>query len=187
LFWHVQNKISTVASEKTLEEERRCPPGEIVVVEVLQVLEGAAYVGLIAGAIFAVYELRDMKKSHKLELMMRMNDSWCRTEFLDAAIKIVRANFTTAAEAEEQCSAVSIKLIADSFDWAATYVREGLVDADAVPLDFEYCYEKLKPWLTDWEQRISAERYADFKWMADEERSKRLLEEEKNSRRRKDR
>jgi hypothetical protein len=173
--------------EKPIEEERQCPPEEIGLVDILQVLEGLAYVGFIAGAIFAVYELRDMKKSHKLELMMQMNDSWCRLEFIDATIKIVRANFTTAAEAEEQCSAVSIKLVADFFDSAATYVREGLVDADAVPLDFEYCYEKLKPWLIDWEQRISAERYADFKWMADEERSKRLLEEEKNSRRRKDR
>ena len=166
-----------------IEETSAFLPG---VISIATSFDRAFSLSIISETIFAVYELRDMKKSHKLELMMRTNDSWCRPEFVDATIKIVRANFTTAAEAEEQCSAVSIKMVADLFDFAATYVREGLVDADAVPLDFEYCYDKLKPWLVEWEKTVGAQRYADFKWMAGEARKERLLEEERVSRQKKD-
>ena len=57
-------------------------------VDILQVLEGAAYVGFIAGAIFAVMELRTLSKDRKTELTMRMNEHWASKDFEEAFIKI---------------------------------------------------------------------------------------------------
>jgi len=149
-------------------------------VDFLQVLEGAAYVGFIAGAIFAVLELREIRRDRKLDLLMRMHDSWCTPEFEEATIKIMRGNFTTGPEAEEQCSVVSLKMVADYFDHAASLARQGLVDAKWIVdvYDFEACYEKMKPWILAWEEQMPG-RYDDFRHMANETRTRRLAAEKK--------
>ena len=147
-------------------------------VDILQVLEGAAYLGFIAGAIFAVYELRDMKKSRDFDLMMRLNESWLNRDFVEATVKVMRADFATAKEAEEQCSAVTLKLVADYFDSYATLIRSGLADAARVPLAFETCYGKLEPWIVGWEETVPG-RYDDLRWIANEQRNERLAAEQK--------
>jgi len=156
--------------------ERRCRPEAIGVVDMLQVLEGAAYVGFIAGAIFAVMELRDMSRDRKLELMQRMNDVWCTPTFEEATIKLMRSDFKTLQEAEEKIPVVMLKLVADYFDHAASLARYGFIDKKLMAdvLAYETCYDKMKPWIDGWEELVGYGRYEDFRWMANEERERRL-------------
>jgi hypothetical protein len=72
------------------------------VVDLLLVLEGAAYVGFIVGAIFAVYELRSASKDRKTDMMMRINEWWCRPEWAEPLAKLWKTDFKNEEEAEKQ-------------------------------------------------------------------------------------
>ena len=62
---------SRFASEKPIGEERRFWHGGTAMVDLMHVLEGLAYVGFIAGAFFAVVELRTMSRDRKIESKLR--------------------------------------------------------------------------------------------------------------------
>ena len=118
-------------------------------VDILQVLEGAAYVGFIAGAIFAVLELRDLKRDRRLELVTQAAMHWTTREFEDAFSKIWRADATDAKELEKQVSFVDLSLIADFHAAVGRLATEGLVDARALTgyFPFSYTWNKMKPWI----------------------------------------
>ena len=145
-------------------------------VDILQVLEGAAYVGFIAGAIFAVLELRPMSRDRRTEMMLRSAEFFCAREFEEATVNGVKANFEPG-----KCSDVDMKMIADYWDYLGAMVRMKLVDYRTATqiLNFEGVWEWMKPWIDTWEERVGKGRFEDFEWMASEQRRRRLAVEQK--------
>ena len=118
-------------------------------VDLLQVLEGLAYVGFIAGAIFAVMELRDMKRDRRLGLLMQASMHITTREFENAFCKVWRSNATDAGELEKQVSTTDLYLISDFLLSVAHFGEEGLVDRRTLTrfFPFSYLWNKMKPWI----------------------------------------
>jgi len=145
------------------------------VVELLQVLEGLAYVGFIAGAIFAVLELRSISKDRKLELLMRLMEKWNSREFTAAMVNWVQADFRSAEMAEKTCPKADLVMMAEYFDWAASLARNKLVSEGFVSgnLDFEFVWTRMKPWCLHWREQTAPGQLNSFEWMANEKRTER--------------
>ena len=156
-------------------------------VDILLVLEGAAYVGFIFGAIFAVLELRTMSKDRKTDLLMRASEFTCTLEWQGAAAKFMKARFQTPEEAEEQVSLPGLLIIADYCEGIATLARRGLVPKDVVIdiIPIEYCWDKIKVWarapsdIDDPNRNRYGLAYPDFEWLAGEDRKRRVAREQK--------
>ncbi len=155
-------------------------------VDILQVLEGAAYVGFIAGAIFAVLELRTMSRDRRTELSLRMTEYMCSREFEEATAIFMKAKFKTAQEAEEQCSLAVLLMVADYCESIGYMARKKLVPMDIIleTIPIEYCWDKIKIWAHDDESADPARAnygaaYQSFEWLANEDRKRRQAEEQK--------
>ncbi len=150
-------------------------------------LEGLAYVGFIAGAIFAVLELRTMSKDRKTELVMRVSEFMCTLEFEQAAAKFMKARFKTPEEAEEQVSLPVLMMIADYCEGIGNLAQRGLVPKDVVfdLFPIEYVWSKLKVWakassdIDDPDRDKYGTAYPSFEWLAGEDRKRRLAQEQK--------
>lgn len=159
----------------------RFSPEEIGVVDLLQVLEGLAYVGFIAGAMFAVIELRTMSRDRKTEIVLRTAEFWCTHEFEEASAKFVKAKFKTPGEAEEQITLPSLMMMADYFDLVGFMVKRNLVPKnlvlDIMPCD--YVWDKMKPWALGDDindpriREYTQASYRYFEWLAEEKRRRR--------------
>jgi hypothetical protein len=152
------------------------------VVDILQVLEGLAYVGFIAGAIFAVYELRSASKDRKTDMMMRFNEWWCRPEWAEPLAKLWKTDFKNEEEAEKQMPEWWLLMIADYFDGVAALAKWKLFDRKFLQdnFAFELSWNKLKPWAVPFRERQNnPRRFAEFEWMANRERTMRLAAEQK--------
>ncbi len=123
--------------------------------DMLQVLEGAAYVGFIAGAIFAVIELRAIKKDRRLEFWLRLSERLSDRDFVEAYCRIVRAKGTTAQELEDEISYSGLRMVTDYSEFIAMLGRLGLIDRKELTdiLDFNDIWKKVQPW-------VAAERAA---------------------------
>ena len=160
--------FKTRLEKKTLVSGARCRPEATGVVDLLQVLEGATYAAFIVGAIVAVYELRDLKRNRELEVGLRIADSWMNREFVGATLKLMKAEYTTAKELQDQSLEVDAKLVADLYDWYAGMIRDGRIDHASVYLDFATCYKGLEPWIVWWEKEMAPDRYESLRWAAGE-------------------
>ena len=151
-------------------------------VDILQVLEGLAYAGFIAGAIFAVVELRTISRDRKTELLMRSAEFGCTLEFETASAKLIKARFKTPEEAEEQLSLPVLLMLCDYCETIGTLAQRKLVPKN-VALDiypFEYIWDKVKVWadassdIDDPERDKYGSTYPSFRWLAGEARKRRL-------------
>ena len=143
-------------------------------VDILQVLEGLAYVGFIAGAVFAVIELRTMSQDRRIELVLRENEFFCSREFEEATVNAVKGNFEPG-----KVSDVDMKMLADYWDSMTEMIKMKLVSRDDVSLNFADVWEWSKPWVRTWEERVGEGRFENFEWMAQKEREERLAAEQK--------
>lgn len=150
-------------------------------VELLQVLEGLAYVGFIAGAIFAVLELRTMTKDRKTELLVNMAEHWSSRDFVEAISHYSEANFQSAETAEKTCPRISLLMMSEYFDSIATLARKKAVNIDLMThlLDFEGVWERMKPWCLWMREKTNPGEFTEFEWMANECRRRRLAAERK--------
>ena len=148
-------------------------------VDILQVLEGLAYVGFIAGAIFAVMELRSISKDRKLELFVRLSEQWNSREFSQAMVNLGKADFQNAETAERTCPTVDLVMIAEYFDWVASLARKNLISEDFImsAYDFEFPWNLMKPWCLDWRKRMAPSQLSDFEWIAGKQRTWRQASE----------
>jgi hypothetical protein len=145
----------------------------------LPILEGATYLAFIVGAIVAVYELRDLKETRELETSLRLADQWLNRDFVEATVKLMRAEYTTAKEVQDQSLEVDAKYVADLFDWYAGLIQEGRIDRKSVDLAFGTCYEGLEPWIVWWEKELTPGRYDALRWAAGQEPKWELEDEKK--------
>jgi hypothetical protein len=155
--------------------------------DILQVLEALVYVELLLGVILGLNELRTMSRDRKAELALRMTEMWCTQEFQENGAKLLKANFKTAEEAEDQCSLPSLLVGASFFERLGYMARKKLVPKDVIleTMPVEYCWDKMKPWamgpeIDDPERRMYPRAtYPNFEWLANEDRKHRLAEERK--------
>lgn len=155
-------------------------------VEILQVLEGLAYLGFIAGAIFAVMELRTMSRDRQTELLTRVAEYTCSREMEEMGAKFMRANFRTPEEAEEQLTLAELMMAADYNDYLGLLAKKRLVPLDAVidMFNFEYIWDKLRVWArtpytVDSRKEEYKPLYPNLEWIAGEQRKRRLAMEQK--------
>jgi len=119
------------------------------VVDPMQVLEAATYAAFIAGAMFAVIELRDLKRDRRLGLLMQACIHGTTREFEDALSKVWRADASDAKGLEKQVSPVDLFMIADFFVSVAHFGQEGLIDRRTLTgfFPFSYLWNKMKLWV----------------------------------------
>jgi hypothetical protein len=138
------------------------------VVDVLQVLEGLAYVGFIAGAIFAVIELRGIGKDRRVGIVVNMFSSFIATDMTEAYSKIITGDFQSAAEMEQKCSHSSLARIAGFFEGVGYLSRKRLVDPKVV-MDFlpiVAVWRKMKLWVMFDRERTSPSQWTEFEYLA---------------------
>lgn len=138
------------------------------------VLQGAAFVGVIAGAVFTIIELRTMSRDRKVELKLRQTEFFCSREFEEATVNAVMGKFEPG-----KVSDVDMKMVADYWDFMAEMIKTKLVRSDQVPLNYEVVWEWMRPWMATWEERVGTGRFEMFEWMANQARKERLAAEQK--------
>jgi len=119
------------------------------------VLDAIVAVSIAAGALFAVFELRDLKKDRRVQLMLEATMHYATRDFEDALCKLWRADTSDPKELEKQVSYADLCMVAD-FHWAmARLGQEGLVDRKVLIRLFAFSgvWNRIKPW-------IAAERAA---------------------------
>ena len=127
----------------------------MIVVDILPYLEGLAYVGFIAGAIFTVLELRDMKKDRQLGVYLQAGAHITTREFEDVLCKIWKADPNDVRALERQASYTELSMVADYMEILAGLTERGLMDKRVwANWPFDVVWEKLGPW-------IIAQREAD--------------------------
>jgi hypothetical protein len=133
------------------------------------VLDAIVAVSIAAGALFAVAELRDMKKDRRMQLILQVNAHMATREFMDAFAKIWRSNATDAKELEKEVSFVDLHMVASYFEATAHLATQGLLHRRILLAYFPYyiIWKKISPWVLT--ERIAADLpplYSDIEKLA---------------------
>jgi len=111
-------------------------------------LDAIVAVSIAAGALFAVIELRDIKKDRRVQLMLQASAHIATREFEDALGKVWRADATDAKGLERQVSYVDLCMVADYLDFVAGLVISNLVEEKALAnWPYYYVWGKLSPFV----------------------------------------
>jgi len=141
------------------------------VVDILPYLEGLAYVGFIAGAIFAVWELRTMSRDRQTEFILRVNEFWSTKDFQDAYAKVQQLNSKDPKEMEEICTRQSLNIVVGYLDGVGDLARRKLLKKNLV-LDvaaWDSLWDKLLPWIESERKRSgNVLAFYGFEYVADE-------------------
>ena len=123
--------------------------GGMAMVDASLVLDAIVAVSIAAGALFAVLELRDLKRERRLGLLLQACMHCTTREFEDALSKAWRADASDAKGLEKQVSAADLYLISDFLVSIAHLGQEGLVDTRTLTgfFPFSYLWYKMKPWI----------------------------------------
>jgi hypothetical protein len=154
----------------------------MAMVDASLVLDAIVAVSIAAGAVFAVVELREMRKDRHTGLMLQLAAIWLTREFHQALSELVKARFSNGEEAEAACSPAGLLLIGDFFEIAGEYVETGLLDCDEVTYAYpvEWFWEKLKPWTIYLRSTTGIDgALVAFERLAYEARRRRLAAEQK--------
>ena len=138
-------------------------------VDILQVLEGLAYVGFIAGAIFAVLELRGIGRDRRVSIIVDMYNSFVSVDMTDAYSMIMTGNFQNAEDMERQCSYSSLTRVAGFYEALGYLCRNRLVDPKVVMdlMPAPALWSKMAPWIAaDRERSGYSEGWTEFEYLA---------------------
>ena len=118
-------------------------------VDILQVLEGATYLAFIVGAIVAVYELRDIKKDRRIELLTRMMEHGATREFQDAMSKVWRTSAADAQQLEKEVPATDLYMLGEFWSITSFLATSGLIERRDLLnyMDYETFWKKMGPWI----------------------------------------
>ncbi len=111
-------------------------------VDLVQVLEGATYLAFIAGAIFAVFELRSISGDRKTDLMMRMNEYWASKSFQETLLKLRETKTKEPLEIEKAVGKLELYALVDYLDGIASLAQFKLLSVKFI------CYQY--PWAGTW-------------------------------------
>jgi hypothetical protein len=145
------------------------------VVDILPYLEGLAYVGFIAGAIFAVMELRDIKRDRQIGLMTRLMEHGATREFQEPMGKIWRTKATDAQELEKEISSTNLYMVGEYWSVTAFLATSGLVKRKDLLkyMDYESLWGRMGPWITaERKATDSPEMWSDIEELAQLQKEK---------------
>ena len=136
-------------------------------VDVLPYLEGLAYVGFIAGAIFAVLELRGISRDRKTSIVQDMFSRF-GYDVISAYSKVANGSFKNAQDMEQKCSYESLVQLASYFEGVGYLVRRGLVDKKIVAecLPTVSIWRKMEPWAIWDREKTDPTMWAEFEYLA---------------------
>lgn len=144
----------------------------MALVELMDVLETAAYVSFVLGAIFAIYQLRIVARDRKTQLTMQICEHWGSKDFEEALAKLWTLEFKDGKEAEEIFSMATLMMVIDYVDWMAYLARERLVDRDFMlnQINFEGFWDRFKPWIVHMREKYWPGFYTNLEDVARESR-----------------
>ena len=136
--------------------------------DLLQVLETGTYAAFIAGAIFAVMELRTMSRDRKTQLIMNVWSTFNVSEFAEAHSRIDMTETKDWKDIEAKCHRADINKVMEFYEGLGLLVRKRLVDPELV---LEMCYPrlmwaKLKPWIDEERHRVTPFVGEHFEYLA---------------------
>lgn len=137
--------------------------------DILQVLEGLAYVGFIAGAIFAVMELRDIKKDRRIDLWLRLNQDSLNRDLMNAQSKLSKAKGTTPQELEDEVGYDELCLLMDYHEGLLNLVDQRLIEPEEFleMSPYDKAWPKVRPWVLAQREKEGLPRlYEDIEKMA---------------------
>jgi len=145
----------------------------------MEVLEAAAYASFVVGAVFAIWQLHEMRRDRRTQLVLQAMTHYTTREFEDAMCKLTRADASDAKELEKQVSYVDLYMITD-FHWAIAHLGlQGLMDTRTLTgfFAFSFVWNKIKPWIIAERTAIGmSNAYADIEKMAQmQEKDERFL------------
>ena len=141
-------------------------------VDILQVLEGATYMAFIAGAIFAVLELRSMNKDRETDFMMRLNEYWTSKDFIETVVKVRELPETNdPREIEDLVGKMALHSYVEYLDGIGQMGRNKTMRLDFVLDLAEWAglWVKLEPWILDVRQKGIPLFGSDFQWIVEED------------------
>ena len=141
-------------------------------VDILQVLEGATYAAFIAGAIFAVIELRSMSKDRETDFLMRMNEYWTSRDFMEANLKVKELPETEdPREIENKVGKLDLYRYVEYLDGVAMLVQnKSLKLSFALGLaEWFNLWENLEPWILNERQKGTGVFAGGFQWLVEED------------------
>jgi hypothetical protein len=151
------------------------------VVDLLQVVEGLAYVGFIAGAIFAVWELREVRRDRATQLMLSMMGAVSSRDMQEMVRPIEDSEYGSAQEAEERCGRVALYAVGGYFECLGYLVAQRMIDSKAVfeGLGIVDVWDKMKPWVLVERENHGPAQFENFEKAAELERTYFAKREEK--------
>ena len=167
-----KNLCGKPRSEKTIGEEWRFRPGGNVVVDPMQVLEAATYAAFIAGAMFAVIELRSMNKDRETDFLMRFNEYWSSKDFMDTHVKVRELPETDdPREIEDMIGRVALFRYVEYLEGIAMLIQnKSLKLSFALNLaEWFGLWEKLEPWILNERQKGRGVFAGGFEWLVEED------------------
>lgn len=138
----------------------------------MQVLEGLAYVGFIAGAIFAVIELRSMRKDRETDFLMRINDYWSSRDFEEALVKLRELpEFDDPHEIEDRCGKLALYTYIDYVEGIAQLAENKSLDLRFVLTvgDWSGMWVKVEPWIRLMRENGQPAFAQSFEWLVAED------------------
>ncbi len=117
--------------------------------ELMEVIEGAAYLSFVLLAVFAIFQLRIMARDRKTEFMMRVSEFVCSKDFQEPLCRLWRTDAQDAEGLEKDVSYTGLSMIADYFEGLSSFVERDLIEEGLVADQYNYpvLWEKIKPWV----------------------------------------
>lgn len=136
-------------------------------VEVLQVLEGLAYLGFIAGAIFAVLELRGISRERRANTVVDMYKTFISSDMTDAWAKVFASSSQSGTDMEKECSLSTLVRVAGFYEAVGYLARKRLVDPKIAVelLPIGTAWNKMQPWLLFDRARSSPGAWREFEFI----------------------
>ncbi len=139
-----------------------------------------AAIGVIIGVVFAVLQLRDLVKTRKTDLVMRLYSAYGSREFQEAWVETLRLEFKDYHDYQKRYSATSekpvytsVNMVAAFFEGIGILLRRKLIDIalvdDLFSSDIVLTWHKMKPLVEGWRKHFNRPQISEwFEYLANE-------------------
>jgi hypothetical protein len=115
----------------------------------MEILEAGTYISFIAGALFAVWQLYDMRRDRKTQLVLGIMEAMSSRENQEMMRSILECESRDAKEIEEKCGRNALFRVGAYFEGLDYLLGRGLVDREPVfeVMTIAMLWKKMKPWV----------------------------------------
>jgi len=151
-------------------------------VDLMQVLQGLAYVGLIAGTAFTLWQLYEMRRDRGTHLVLSIVNTVTSRDTQELGRKVFDNEETDANGIEEACGRTALYSVGSFIDDIGYLVRRRMVDRECAleTIAFADAWDKMKPWiLREREKRGFAQLFHNMEYVAQLQREDKAKKEER--------